>query len=182
MTSNYRPAPVQKNAKRQLQGMVSRAQGGIFEQLLDASCGWYEARGDAMIEKTPEPMRPIRKLGDGKYLAVFTKKAQPDYKGMLSNGRMVMFEAKHTDGDRIEKCCVSNEQADRLEKASAMGAVCFVVVSFSMREIYRVPWKVWRGMKELYGHKYATPEELSDYRITFLPNGVVLFLEGLPVC
>ncbi|WP_195614495.1 Holliday junction resolvase RecU [Intestinimonas butyriciproducens] len=73
------------------------------------------------------------------------------------------FEAKHTDSDRIKQSAVTNEQAAVLDVKEALGALCFVLVSFGFREFYRVPWAVWRDMRAHFGHKYMTPEEGAAY-------------------
>ena len=78
-----------KDPKRQIQGAVSRAQGRRFEERLDDSFAYYADRGFAIVEKTPEPMRPTKSLGNGKFIAFFEKKAQPDYKGTIKGGRTV---------------------------------------------------------------------------------------------
>lgn len=71
-------------ARRQYQGSISRANGLHFEEIIDAGCNYYRVKGAADIEKTPEPMRPIKDMGGGKFLAVYTKAAQADYKGLLA--------------------------------------------------------------------------------------------------
>ena len=107
------------------------------------------------------------------------KQAQADFKGFLRGGLAVNFEAKHTDTPRMEQDRVTQEQADRLERAFRYGAAAFVVCSFSGQDFFRVPWEVWRSMKALYGHKYITVQEAEPFRITFGGPGVLLFLEGL---
>ena len=80
-----------KDPRRQLMGKISKAKGKHFEERLDASFAYYRDCGYAIIEKTPEPMRPTKNLGNGKFIAFFEKKAQPDYKGTIKGGRTVMF-------------------------------------------------------------------------------------------
>ena len=71
-------------------------------------------------------MRPIKDMGGGKFLAVYTKAAQADYKGLLAGGRAINFEAKHTDTGRMEQSRVTEDQAERLPaSASAARAYCF---------------------------------------------------------
>ena len=101
-------------ARRQYQGSISRANGLHFEEIIDAGCNYYRVKGAADIEKTPEPMRPIKDMGGGKFLAVYTKAAQADYKGLLAGGRAINFEAKHTDTGRMEQSRVTEDQAERL--------------------------------------------------------------------
>ena len=75
-------------ARRQYQGSISRANGLHFEEIIDAGCNYYRVKGAADIEKTPEPMRPIKDMGGGKFLAVYTKAAQADYKGLLAGDQL----------------------------------------------------------------------------------------------
>lgn len=86
------------SARRSYIGARSRAEGAGFEAIISSACDYYRAIGRADIEKTPEPMKPLGGANrSGRFLACYTKQAQPDYKGVLSGGRAVVFEAKHTD-------------------------------------------------------------------------------------
>ena len=88
--------------RRSYTGARSRAEGAGFESIIDNACAYYRSIGLADIEKTPEPMRPIGSPDRaGRFLACYTKQAQPDYKGILKGGRAINFEAKHTDSDRL---------------------------------------------------------------------------------
>lgn len=102
MRGPYRPPP-KKNPVNQYRGAVARAQGKRFESYIDASLKYYQQQGLAIVEKTPEPMRPTKDLGNGKFIAFFEKAAQPDYKGTLKGGRAVVFEAKFTASDHIDQ-------------------------------------------------------------------------------
>ncbi len=68
--------------------------------MISASCAQYERLGIAVIEKTPELFAITKSLGDGRFCGHFAHQAQPEYKGVLSGGRCVAFEAKHTDAGR----------------------------------------------------------------------------------
>lgn len=111
----------EKDPRRQLMGKISKAKGKHFEERLDASFAYYRDRGYAIIEKTPEPMRPTKNLGNGKFIAFFEKKAQPDYKGTIKGGRTVMFEAKFTAKERMEQDRVEREQGEYWTGTSAWG-------------------------------------------------------------
>ena len=167
------------NVERQRRGLQSRMAGEYFEGVINASLEWYKLRGTADIEKTPEPMKPLGKPNrKGQFLACYTKAAQPDYKGTLYGGQSVVFEAKHTDTDRIEHGRLTKEQADALELHHSMGAIAFVLVSFGMQDFFRVPWTLWRDMKAVFGRKYIKPEELEIFRVPFMA-GVVKLLDGI---
>lgn len=160
-----------------LQGKVNRAQGEHFEAYIDASCVHYDLQGEAFIEKTPEPMKPIQAMDRkrGIFKAVYTKAAQPDYKGTMKGGQAVCFEAKHTSADRIKQDAITADQWEALDKHEAMGALCFVLVSLGHR-FYRVPWSKWKTMKLDCGHKYMNEKDLELYEVAFT-GGVIRFLD-----
>ena len=58
------------------------------------------------------------------------------------------------------------------------GAHCYVMVSLELRKFYRVPWDVWKRMKELFGRKYMTEKELEPYRLQER-QCTILILEGV---
>jgi len=171
--------PQGKDPRRQLQGAVSNAQGKKFENRLDRSFAYYEAHGFAIIAKTPEPMRPVQNLGNGRFVAFFVKKAQPDYKGTIKGGRTVMFEAKFTGSSRMEQSRVLKGQADYLEAHQNLGARCYVIAGFSSGAVYRFPWNIWRDMKKHFGRKYVTEDdvEITAYRVPVTRDGVLLLLD-----
>lgn len=166
----------EKHYRAVLTGQRSRAAGEYFERIISNSCLHYHEAGLAEIEKTPEPTRQLTKMDRyGRFTACYEKRAQPDYKGTVAGGRSVVFEAKHTDADRIKREAVTQAQEERLERHEKLGAECFVLVSFGFEAFFKVPWAVFRDMKEKYGRKYATPDDLAKYRIKY-GGGVLYFL------
>ena len=157
-------------------GKRSKVAGEFFEELIETACQYYREKGTAEISKTPEPMRQIGPRNKkGQFLACYTKQAQPDYKGTLDGGRAVVFEAKHTDSERMSRDAISPEQEKQLNSHKALGAWCFVMVSFGFRRYFRVPWTVFRDMKLYYGRKYITPEDVKEYEVKY-SGGVLRFL------
>lgn len=167
-----------KTADRRMIGAMSRRQGERFETLIDLSCARYRISGKADIEKTPEPMKIVRSIGGGKFLAAFEKKAQADYKGVLYGGRAVFFEAKSTERDRMLQSRVTENQAERLRRAQQMGAAVFVLCELGGR-YFRVPWIVWENMKTYFGRKYITQADAARYEVRIGKNGALEFLEGM---
>jgi len=156
-----------KDPRRQLQGKRSKIVGDYFENLITSACVYYHDKGIAHIEKTPEPMKVLSPMPrqPGKFISCFEKAAQPDYKGTLKGGQAIVFEAKHTDADRIERGRLTQEQLDGLNKHHELGALAFVIVSVGLNKFYRIPWPIWRDMKNIYGRKYIKVDELEKYRI-----------------
>ena len=167
------------NWKRSQSGRQSRIAGEHFENLIAASLQWYEDKGVACVEKTPEPMKPLRAPNrQGQFLACYTKAGQPDFKGTIIGGRSVVFEAKHTDSDRIKYDRLTPEQVEKLSKHHALGAAAFVVVSVGLQTFYRVPWEVWRDMQKIYGYKHMKLADLEPYRVQYIA-GVIKLLDGI---
>lgn len=165
--------------KRRLAGARARSAGQRFEDVIEASCKWYESRGVLKVSKTPEPMKPISKPNaKGQFLACYTKKAQVDFCGTMIGGRSVRFEAKETETDRFERNRVSNKQMDDLKEHQRLGAVCFVLLCFGFRSFYRVPWGVWDNMRTIYGRQYVTEADLQQYRIPYTA-GIIKIMNGL---
>lgn len=176
---NPTAATALSNVQRSQRGLQSKRAGEYFENLIAASLNWYKDKGVAFIEKTPEPMRPLRPPNRlGQFLACYTKAGQPDFKGTLTGGRAVVFEAKHTDSDRIEYGRLTQEQIDSLKEHHRLGAAAFIMVSFELQDFYRVPWETWRDMKSIYGHKHMTRAELEPFRVLYIA-GVLKMLEGI---
>lgn len=165
-----------KNPRWQKIGAESKKKGKAFENKLDKTFEYYKRRGFAIIEKTPEPMKVIKAVGQGRFIACYEKKAQPDYKGTIKGGRTVMFEAKYTDSDRIVKSRVSDEQSDYMDRQAAMGARCYVVVGYRSGKVYKIPWDIWQAMKERFGRKYVTENDLEMFEVKVSWNDTLLIL------
>lgn len=115
-------------------------------------------------------------LGNGQFVACYVKKAQPDYKGTLKGGRSVVFEAKFTSADHMEQSRVLDTQASYMNQQTALGARCYVVAGFGTGGVYRLPWEVWRDMKDHFGRKYITEADLDEYKVSENWNNVLLLL------
>lgn len=166
----------EKDPMRQLQGRISKAKGKAFEQRLDDTFEYYKSRGSAKIEKTPEPMRPVKEIGKGKFIAFYEKKAQADYKGTLKGGRTIVFEAKYTSTDKMEQSRVTKDQTDYIDEHAALGARCYVVIGFDSGDVYCIPWGVWTNMKALFGRKYVKETDIQKYKVKPAWNGTLLLL------
>lgn len=164
-----------KYYKAVVAGRRSKVAGEYWENMIEATCRYYSDAGIAEITKTPEPMRPIKPLQGGRFVAVYTKMAQPDYKGTLNGGRAVVFEAKHTDTGRLQRSVISSEQEKQLDRHEELGAECFVMVSFGFEKYFKVPWRIFRDMKDHFGRKYITPQDVKEYEIKY-SAGVLKFL------
>lgn len=166
----------QKDPRQQLRGLISRERGKQFEARIDQTFDYYKQTGFAAIDKTPEPMKPIQRLDNVRFVACYEKKAQTDYKGVVKGGREIVFEAKYTDAERMDQSRVKKEQGDYMDLHTALGSRCYVIAGFASGQVYRVPWEVWKNMKARFGRKYVTEADLKEYRVQTAWNGMLLLL------
>lgn len=159
-----------------IRGKQNKAAGALFEQMIEAACRYARQAGVAEIEKTPEAMKPLgHQNGRGQFMACYVKKAQPDFKGTVKGGGSIVFEAKFTTTGKIQQSVLLEQQAEALERHRKLGAQCFVLVSFDFQSFFKIPWEVWRDMKERYGRKYLTPADMPEYEVR-LSRGMLDFL------
>lgn len=144
--------------------------------MIEAGCRYYRQTGRAYIVKEPEPFRVIKKdKRTGRAAIQFTRHAQPDFHGTLKGGRSIVFEAKYTQSDKIKQDVITPEQAASLTMQEKLGALAYVCVGISGRA-FMVPWYVFGSMKEHFGRKYATAENLLPWEVK--QDMAVKFLDG----
>ena len=156
----------------------ARANGAMLEAMVENGCREYAKKGFARVHKTPEPMKPISAGQGGRYTAVYTKKAQPDFQGTLRGGRSIVFEAKYSNGDQIAQGRITQIQWEELDAHQNLGARCFVLICFRFEIFAMIPWEDWKRMKQLVGrlHLKPTDELVETYKVK--RNGpAILFLD-----
>lgn len=149
---------------RSYQSRVNNAQGQLFEGRILAACEHYRIQNRADIHKTPEPFRCLKKDARGRFTGQFVSKAQPDFCGTLMGGASIVFEAKYTLSDKIEKTVLSVKQVEVLELSTKMGADTFVCFGIQ-DQTFMMPYEKWRDMKNCYGRCYIRQEDVQEYRI-----------------
>lgn len=164
----------QQRAIQQYKNKANNAQGHFFEEYIKAGCILYAEREQAEIDKTPEPFRVLEKSRDGVFKGRFIALAQPDFQGTLAGGRSIVFEAKYTTTDRMQRSVLTGNQQDILERHAQRGALTAVCIGIGDKFFF-VPWDVWRDMAQIYGRRYVTAADLEQYRVRFM--GAVLFLD-----
>jgi recombination protein U len=123
-------------------------------------------------------MKIIARGEKGRFTACFEKKAQPDYKGSVHDGKAIVFEAKATEKDRIKFDAITLAQFGSLESHWKIKAFVFVLVSFQLERYYRVPWGIWREMETFFGRKYLLETDIKNCRVEF-KNGYLNFLNNI---
>lgn len=151
---------------------ATRQKGREFEEMLLRACAVYKANGAAVIGKVPEARRVVGRTGgrSSMMICVNDHKADPDFMGAVApDGKCMIFDAKHTDKDRIQSIALSEHQREILEGHYACGSDCYVCVSFGFQKFYMIPFSVWRNMKAIFGRQYILPEDeqIQSYSVPF---------------
>ena len=167
-------------ANNKLKGYLSKKHGQNFETMIEDALEDYKRLELAYVSKTPEPMRIIKSLHNGQFVCCFKSAAEPDFKGVLLDGRCIIFDAKHTDKDRIQQGCITEEQWKVFDEYEKLNALCYVVVSLRFEKFYRIPWNKWKSMKGDLGHKYMNEDDLKGYEVKF-DGFKVRVLDGIEV-
>lgn len=164
-----------ESAKRSYRAAMSNGRGRQHEMLIEGACRYYKSKGRAYVVKEPEPFRVVRKDHARNMAKVqFISHAQPDFHGTLRGGQSIVFEAKYTDTARMRQDVISKAQAESMDYQCGLGALCFVCAGIQDKT-FMVPWSVFSNMKECYGHKYASAEDLEEWRVK--NDSVVKFLD-----
>lgn len=171
------------SASASLRGSQNRAEGELFEQLIEKSCEYYRTKDIAFIEKTPEPFRVTRSLGNGRFEGHFAKQAQPDFKGVIKQygcygGKAIVFDAKATRTDRIPTSALTAEQIKELEIYSECGAFTGVLMCFGFKRFIHLAYYKFKAAKELVGHQYWTADEAAQFgREMRFESGIIKLFE-----
>lgn len=142
--------------------------GRPLEQLLENVNQIYRQKGIAMIHKVPTAWIPIRDRRGKIVTAKVDKKASPDFLGVYL-GRAVAFDAKYTDSKRIRWDRLKDHQRDFLDAWDAAGGISFVLVGFTLQQLYVVPWEWWRrGYEKRQAGKGMASFTVRDLRPEWL--------------
>ncbi len=161
--------------KNQIRGKKSKALGDQFERLIELSCKRYASRGEAYINKTFPPFTTIRRQGN-QVVGFYNKSGQPDFIGTLKGGRSVVFEAKHTSGTNIPFERIARHQKEALNAHCDLGAEAFILITFKLDDIYKIPIKDWLHLEKTINKKSVNEKDLLEHKLSN-NDGLIDFLE-----
>jgi recombination protein U len=101
--------------------------GRAWEQTLDLFHARYESQRLAVVIRTPPPVKILRALKPGQFVAVYAREGPPDYV-VLADGVAIMAEAKHTTSERWSLSQLHEHQARRLEQWRSQGGCSVVLI------------------------------------------------------
>ena len=168
-------AEIEKRQKISASNKSTRANGRAFEEMILRACEAYKADGTAMVNKVPEARRVVGRTGgrSSMMICVNAAKADPDFMGSVApKGKCIVFDAKHTDKDRILLGALTDHQREIMDRHMACGADCYVCLSFGFKGFYMIPYAVWKDMKTVFGRQYILPEDKQIQKYA-IPSSIV---------
>ena len=149
------------------QGRVAKGNGKRFENLVGR---WLSVpNSNCDIRKQHEALKPVRSMGHGQFIAVYTAASGCDYFGTLMGGYSVVIEAKHREADRIRQADFTEAEKQHLHKTAELGGYAVVVVEFADGRVFLLPYLLVEKSQYVYGHKHIKEGELvrDGYQINF---------------
>ena len=138
--------------------------GRAFEHLLDAFHARYVAQRRACVVRTPPPMRILRSVKPGQFVAVYEAEGPPDYIAHAS-GVGFMLEAKHSASRRWAFSKLHAHQARRLDEWEREGGFGAVLLHFaSSRESFVLPWSTLASRWHSWNVQHASGRRAASGR------------------
>ena len=150
--------------------------GQAFEEFIRYANAQYARRGIALVEKVPTEFIPLRDRTGHICNVKVENKSKVDFLGRYKAYPLAM-EAKHTSGELIRFDEVQPHQAQYLTGfVSEPGTIGIVLVSFSLRRFFAVPWHFWSAAYDLrvtkgekktpctvtgFGQRWTIPQKFS---------------------
>lgn len=153
--------------------------GSFLEELVNLTNEKYRAKGLALIQKVPTPIKPIQIDDKSRHitLAYFEQKSTVDYIGVVQ-GIPVCFDAKECATARFPLANVHEHQIQFMTEFEAQEGIAFLLIYFKQTDRYMyLPFaelkKFWDRMKEGGPKSFKLGEldpswEISPYEGTFL--------------
>ena len=151
--------------------------GKAWEQYLELFHARYERQGRAVVIRTPPPMRILRSIRPGQFLAVYEKEGPPDYL-LFCNGIAIMLEAKECKSNRWGFQNLHAHQGRRLDdwqRQGGMGAI--LLRHHKSNTAWILPWAnlgpVWnRWLLQSKTGRRAAPKTASIGEMDFMRLGI----------
>ncbi len=119
--------------------------GQPFETFLRFANERYQRKGLAVISKQATEFIPLRDSKGKIFNVKVEHKATVDFLGRYKQ-YPIAIEAKNTNEDSIRFDAVQSHQADYMDDfISQSGTIGIVVVSFSLKRFFAIPWAFWQA-------------------------------------
>lgn len=139
--------------------------GRPFEDFLKFVHQRYQHSGKACVHKVPTEFLPIRNARGEVCNCKVEEKSCVDYLGRYK-GTPVAIEAKHEEGTRIAFNRVEPHQAAYLDDfCKDPQAVGIVIVSFSLRRFFAVPWVFWKAARDAWNQKKPSGNKTNTVKV-----------------
>ena len=140
--------------------------GRATEDMLNLAHQSMAVRGIAWIRKIPTPIKVLRPMSDGKFLAVFSASAGADYVGTLAGGRAVVVEAKELKkGPSLSARRFTVAEVDHLTNTMEAGGLAIVFVRRVIDgSLWAIPWAEYLAVLDT-GRKSMNLDRAPEFRV-----------------
>lgn len=140
--------------------------GRATEDMLGIAHNSLGARGIAWIRKIPTPVKVLRPMKDGKFMAVFAGSAGADYVGTLQGGRAVVVEAKELKkGASLPVSRFTQAELDHLTVTEDAGGLAIVFIRrVSDGGLWAIPWHNYQAALAT-GRKSMNLDKAPEFRV-----------------
>ena len=105
----------------------------------------YAATGKAYLIKSPTPIKHLRSLAKGQFVACYAAKGQPDYL-LLAQGRAFLFDAKEFRGNRFPFSSLHVHQFNALCRWEECGGTSALILFASdLRAYFVIPLEAFKS-------------------------------------
>lgn len=132
---------------RSVAGRAAKSAGSALESLLALHHVRAREQTIADVRKVEPPVRRLRSLGGGQFVAVYAAKSGCDYRGILRGGLALTIEAKSGNGESLARSEFTPAEVLDLDECAALGGISIAVWYRSdLRALYAIPWQSmpWR--------------------------------------
>lgn len=142
-------------------GATAKKHGKNFEAILEQ---WFALQPEAWVDirKQNEALKPVKPIGKGQFLAVYTKPSGCDYFGTVMGGSALVIEAKYRTTDRIALSDLTDTELAHLHKTYSLGGYAMIIAGFSDNRIFLFPFALLEHSKLLYKFKHIKEVDLLN--------------------
>ena len=151
-------------------GATAKRHGKEFEASLEQWFSLQSAQKNWIdIRKQNEALKPVRPIGKGQFLAVYTKSSGCDYFGTMMGGTSIVLEAKHRENDRISQTDLTDAEWEHLTATATLGGYAMLITEFADRRLFLFPATLLSHSQLVYKFKHIKEKDLirDGYEITF---------------
>lgn len=154
---------------RRVASRTAQSAGAALETLANLHHTRAREQGLADIRKVEPPVRRLRSLAGGQFVAVYAAKSGCDFRGTLRGGKALAIECKSGDGESLAHSEFTAAEVLDLDECAALGGLSIVLwYRRDLRSMYAIPWQSMPWKKSGRGQSVRA-EDVRDWFVIEMP-------------